>query len=514
VLLGLILVAAAGLRFRGIEREGLWLDELYSLETSASRCYQDLHLPRDEVLDPPPRLTTLEGAPPVARVWTSMDDDQHPPLYFVLLRLWREALGSSDAAVRSLSVVASLAGIVLLFDVGRLLLGTGPALWACALMAVSQGQILYAQEARSYTLLIAEVLAAASAVVRIERFGVSRWRLAGLCGATLAIVLTHYFGVAGCAAVGAYALIRLRGRARVASFAAMGAAAVLFCAAWLPWAIEQSKHYGPRTDWARETSSWSPLAALAYRVVQVPVRWFADPAIRRPGPLPGVMALILFLPLLRLRSVPGLLLPALWAVAWLAVPGALDVARSTHLLDYPRYAVGAAPAAFLLAAGLLADRREWVRHVVPGALVLYCVASLPWTFDMTKPEYRLFAQDLGARASDGDLVVFHAPAFGDWYAGGLYLAADRYAPDLRAPAVIATRPLSGDTLDRARAARAVWVAHDRSDPDLARLLPGFRTTAKYLYHGVGFLYRLEPDAPVSRPRDGTSTSSTPTTRGT
>src|SRR5262245_24613713 len=45
----------------------------------------------------------------------SIKDRVHPPLYYVLLHFWIEAFGNSETAVRSLSVLASVAFLVIVY---------------------------------------------------------------------------------------------------------------------------------------------------------------------------------------------------------------------------------------------------------------------------------------------------------------------------------------------------------------------------------------------------------------
>jgi hypothetical protein len=521
LVLAAILIVAAGLRAYRLGAESFWIDELYMLEYTAGHCHADFQLPTDRVIDPPPRLSSLDRAVPVWKVPTTLRDDQHPPVYYVLLRLWRDAFGSSEAAMRSLSLVASLLAIVVLFDVGRLLFSTGVALWACALMAVAQAEIRYGQEARSYMLLTLFVLLAADALLRVERDGLSVRRGLALAAAMLAVVLTHYYGVAGCVALGAYVLIRFRGPLRTRTLGVMAAAAVVFAVAWGPFFLQQMHGYAIHSDWldVEPGGPYPPLVAWGLRLLNAPIRFFAEPSFRHPGPLPMIVGLVLVLPLLRVRRIPSLLLPGLWTVTWFGMIAAIDLARSTHQMDFTRYLLGASPAVYLSAAGLLSDRRGWVRHVIPAAFVLYCVTSLPWTYDAPKPEWRRLGQDFGRHATDDDLVLYYTASGRDWYSGVMYLATEYYAPQLRVPTVVVTRPLTADVLARARAARTVWLATDSATPDIPRLVPGFHAVRSTFCWGVGFLNQLTLDAPAattapSHPGGGTGTSSTPTTRGT
>ena len=90
-------------------------------------------------------------------------------------------------------------------------------------------------------------------------------------------------------------------------------------------------------------------------------------------------------------------------------------------------------------------KRHFRELSVAAALVVYGAINLQWTYDAVKPEFRTLGQSIRDMARDQDLVLYRAPLIGDWFSSMMYLAVERYAPDLRAPCVIMTRPLSGYT---------------------------------------------------------------------
>ncbi len=74
-------------------------------------------------------------------------------LYYLLLRGWLH-LGDSVAWIRGLSVVFAVAAIPAIFFLGRKMLGTRFGLVSALLLSVNAFQVRYAQEARSYSLLV------------------------------------------------------------------------------------------------------------------------------------------------------------------------------------------------------------------------------------------------------------------------------------------------------------------------------------------------------------------------
>ena len=128
LILGTILLLALGLRFYQLDAQSFWNDE----GNSARLSERSLAL-------------IVEGTA----------SDIHPPLYYLLLRGWRELLGDSEFGLRSFSAfvgVLTVAGVMAI----------GLAIWrkkwqvaalAGLLTAVNPALIYYSQETRMYALL-------------------------------------------------------------------------------------------------------------------------------------------------------------------------------------------------------------------------------------------------------------------------------------------------------------------------------------------------------------------------
>jgi mannosyltransferase len=79
--------------------------------------------------------------------------DSFPPLYYLLLHYWMLLFGDSEFSVRFLSLVFSLASIVVCYQLTKYLWQEKVALITAFLLAISVFHIEYAQEARMYSLL-------------------------------------------------------------------------------------------------------------------------------------------------------------------------------------------------------------------------------------------------------------------------------------------------------------------------------------------------------------------------
>jgi len=125
-ILGAIVILGLGLRLFDLGTHALWLDEALSLHYA--------RLPFRELIT---RLS--EG-------------DVNPPFYYLLLKAWT-VLGDSEFILRLPSALAGVLVIPLTFVIGSHLSGRRAGLLAAALVATSDLQLRYSQEARPYSLM-------------------------------------------------------------------------------------------------------------------------------------------------------------------------------------------------------------------------------------------------------------------------------------------------------------------------------------------------------------------------
>lgn len=475
-----ILLLAAGVRSFGIDRNGLWLDEVWTLALTAGNDFE-AGLPINTIIEPPAsRVTGLADAVPWWRVAGEMGTHvTHPPLYYVLLRIWREAFGEGDIAARMMSVFFSLVAVLLVYDVGRLLFGRSAGLWAALLMAIAPPQVLFAQEARNYTIQLALALAAASALLRIERAGASWPGLLGLCAALLALVMSHYFALGAAIALAIYAAVNLRGRTRWLALGAMAAAALLFLLIWGPAMWQQRQAFAVNAGynaWLYDTAPGRPLRALA-DLMLIPARLLGVSGA--PWLAIGYIAAAAYaLPLLLWRRRRELLLPWLWLACILGVLLVLDVMRSSRHLEHVRYALLAGPGLYLLIAGMLAHLPRW-QHIPPALATLVCIAALPAAWheaDLLAEDWRGAAAYIRANAQSGDVVVLSSESAVPYYSNIAYLGLSHYLGSMPGPFVLAQeRPsplLLAQLRQRSSGGRTIWLVTVPAELDPNAVLPG------------------------------------------
>jgi mannosyltransferase len=156
-----------------------------------------------------------------------------PPLYYALAWPWIQLTGTGEFGLRSLSAVAGVATVPVVYLIGLELRGRATGLIAAALVAVSPMLLWYSQEARAYALLVLLCAISLLYCLRALRRGGSRdltyWGIAS----ALALA-THYFAFFAIA-VEAVLLIRRRGRACIRGLWIVALAGVLLA----PLAIYQ-----------------------------------------------------------------------------------------------------------------------------------------------------------------------------------------------------------------------------------------------------------------------------------
>jgi len=163
----------------------------------------------------------------------------HPPLYYLVMKVWAGIAGVGETAFRFPSACFGLASVGLTYALTRRVASEPVSLLGALFVAVSPFHIMVSQEARMYALLGMLVLASTLALTAsAERGGVGRW--AGYAVASALMLSTQYIGALVLLAHGIWVATCARGR--IAPWiAAMAAAAVLY-APWIPSLRAQAFH--------------------------------------------------------------------------------------------------------------------------------------------------------------------------------------------------------------------------------------------------------------------------------
>ncbi|MBK8229936.1 MAG: glycosyltransferase family 39 protein [Candidatus Eisenbacteria bacterium] len=233
----LALALGALLRFFGLGREGLWVDEAY---TSG----------------------LIHGS--AAEIWARLRVDDAPPLFYLLSKGFVALAGPGEFALRLLPALASIGVIAV---VGLLLerQSTRTLLVGLGLAATSALLIYYGRQARSYSLLQFEASLLLLFTLRAgERLDARRAIVVALLG--LSALYTHNLGLWPFTAAVLALLPKLRGAERkplllLLLLGALGA---------IPWAVRLAEQVGIHRDlnqwmakyWETRPYALAPLMSL------------------------------------------------------------------------------------------------------------------------------------------------------------------------------------------------------------------------------------------------------------
>ena len=95
-----------------------------------------------------------------SEIWNMTAQDVHPPFFYFALKMWSSIFGTSDVALRFMSVFFGLIAIIFIFQLVKRWFGTKAASVATIVASISPMFIRYGQEMRMYTMVLAIVFAA------------------------------------------------------------------------------------------------------------------------------------------------------------------------------------------------------------------------------------------------------------------------------------------------------------------------------------------------------------------
>jgi hypothetical protein len=344
--------------------------------------------------------------------------DVHPPFYYVALRGWRELVGESAFALRSLSAFAGVGVVALTAVIGRIFYPRRTrwlALVAALLIAINPAHVYYSQELRMYTWLPLWALLATGLFGRRLARPSASWRLDASYALALAAGLyTHYFFPVVLAIHGAVVLLwpwrdgaAVRW-ARVGRWLVAVAAALLLYAPWLPVALRPL---------GGNRGVPQPAAAFGRGLTEFWLFGRTLPPILPPWLSPLLALLFVaaagWLLWRRQRTI------ALWLLV--AVPPLALLALDATDPTFYKFSLLALPPLALLVAGAFAWRTpRWVGFAaLGGALLIGGGWLLPRTVQSlnnlysdpayARADYRGMAQRIAAENRPNAAVILNAP---------------------------------------------------------------------------------------------------------
>jgi Dolichyl-phosphate-mannose-protein mannosyltransferase len=465
VALPLVLLGALALRLVHLGARSLWTDE-GSTWTAATATFHAL-------------------------IQRCLERDASPPLYYLLTSLALR-FGDGEAQLRAVSLVASAVLVWLTYRLARLAAGRAEATLAALVIALSPYQLMYAQEARTYTLVAALAVAGLYSFARAVLFGRPRAWLPYVLFSTLALY-TQSLALLAVGVQVALVLLVPAARRRVVPFLLAQAVIVALYLPWLVLSFAQAEHLRD-SHWYLSTPDGHGIFQVLRSVFLSPIPIVTAPHLApRPGldawlPRRFAQALLVLVPtvplvvgMLEMRAPGrrGMLMQLATAGLFLPLLAVLVAAWRVPFW-LPRYFVLLTPwLAVLLACGLFRLRP---RFLALGVGVLLVVVSLytDWRYDTdyTKEPWREVAAHIAAISPPGHTVVL-VPFDVDPYAYYNRHTRDRIAtaevshPDV--PFASRFTPLQLDEAEAATRATAgdyedVWVVVRSANSEVRREL--------------------------------------------
>ena len=409
--------------------------------------------------------------------------DIHPPGYYWALKVWTSLFGATVVGMRSFSATAGVILVWIIYALGhRLDQRKGlqaTALLAAFMAALNPFQIYYSQEARMYMLLALESAGLFLAIFTLrDRQRASdeaggwrawlNWPAAGVVLWGIAGLWTHYSFPAILAAAGVAYLIdwarddRTSPGGRPAALLHFVILNVIILVAFLPWlptAIDRV------LNWPKGGESIPLLEGMALTFQALlfgPLS--ALPAPRWPW-LAGATALPLagMVALRRERSMPGV---AVWLLAPIGLMFGLGLFSDAFL----KFLLVASPAWVLLSAGagrIARPNWPWQALLALGALAVAAVALPGYYGNPTARDNYAGVARYVAVAGDPvrDLVLLDAPGQQEvwsYYAPPVPVLS---LPAQRPPDRAATEATLADALAPGARVFALFWAEDEADPE-------------------------------------------------
>lgn len=449
-------------------------------------------------------MSTFWAARPPIEIWQvglALDQDKHPPLYYLMLHAWTGLFGGDDWTVRSMGALIGALAVLPTYGMGMRLGGRHTAFLGSLLLALNPYLVWYSQEARMFMPATTFALVGLLGVLWTASDGqlamdtgpdspapgpaAGRRALLGFLLAItgLTAALYTYLFSAFLIPVAALWVVMLwwggrhrpgRGKQLALGLAALAVVTLLFLplahAAWLVSGAE-----------SEPGQAFEGLAAGLGQLLQLySVGWPPWAASAAPWLAAAVLLLALVgmgLPSSRLVSVsyPYPRLGGLYLAVWLGVPvliGGLLLARDRTIFTEARYFIFLVPALCLAWARALAALWSWREPVAALGLAVVLGATLValpanWSPERRREAWREAAAYVAEHAGPHDALLIHA----DY----LYVAFARYFDGPQAVFFPFTAPLTDETQVETELQglvdagfNAVWLVQSHSealDPD-------------------------------------------------
>lgn len=358
------------------------------------------------------------------------------PLYFILLRVWSDLVGTTEFALRSFSALLGVAAICITYEIGYKLFDRRTAVVAAILLATSPYFIWYAQEVRYISLALATSLVITLSFHRAISTGSWKWWVSYIASSLVAL-LSFVPIVFLIAAHGLFVLCRTSYRPMLRKWVACQMLTLLFLPIWigvrsmpnLPTVLTEAPNLTLHEQLrSRENLPLLDLAGMIpYTFYSFSVGFSLGPSLRDlhvsrtiktlVGHAPTLITVGILFACIFLVGINTLRKnrdAAIFLMLWLGVPilGIYIVATTTTFHEYnTRYVAMSLPAYILiLARGIVRFRRSTIQHLLLSPILISNGISLVnYYFNplYMREDARSAAQYLDSATQPGDVILIN-----------------------------------------------------------------------------------------------------------
>lgn len=253
-----VLLIGIFFRFTNLEQKVYWTDEVSTSLTVVGYTEAEIvqSLNNNEPVQPIALQKYQRFNPEKSVVDTFQrlvqENPHHPPLYYLIARFWGKIFGTSIVAMRSLPAIISLLAFPCIYWLCLELFESSITGWvAIALITVSPLHLVYAQEARQYSLWIGIILLSSAALLRAVRVKTPiSWSVYGITIA-LGLYTQLFFGFVALGH-GIYLVANedFRLSKTVKSYLVAFLASLMMFSPWIVILVNQYSQANRLTEWA------------------------------------------------------------------------------------------------------------------------------------------------------------------------------------------------------------------------------------------------------------------------
>jgi 4-amino-4-deoxy-L-arabinose transferase-like glycosyltransferase len=345
--------------------------------------------------------------------------DVHPPLYYFILHYWVALFGTSEFAVRFLSVIFGVLAIPMIYLVGRLLFDEEVGLLGALILAVSAFNITYSQETRMYSLMVLLALLSMYFFLRFLRKS-GLVLSAGYVLFTALLLYTHVYGLFVVLAQNIYvAALFFLSRARTFQLRKWAILEVILVILFLPWirvffsqiSVREAEATAPFSATALITTFTAYAGSALLLLLFIGLGLLSLLRLRKTQVSPGwkepLKALESYSWDVRTSDLTSVGLLLVWVLIPNVVPFLVSLFSSPIYFFY--YTIAASVALYLLvASGIRNIKWSYAKLAVIAAVVVLSVAPLQAYYtSYAKGEARETFNVVNNDAKSGDLVIIY-----------------------------------------------------------------------------------------------------------